>query len=86
MAQGVRRVDSSRPDFPSAKRRLCFRNREQIMDYPRYLVNGLQIGSGPVESACKTVVVNRLKGAGCVGKSLVPMPFGTRIFSKAKGA
>ena len=34
------------------------------MDYPRYLANGWQIGSGPVESACKTVVANRLKGSG----------------------
>ena len=30
------------------------------MDYPRYVANGWQIGSGPVESACKTVVANRL--------------------------
>ena len=34
------------------------------MDYPRYVRNGWQIGSGPVESACKTVVGNRLKGGG----------------------
>lgn len=30
------------------------------MDYPTYIARGWQIGSGPVESACKTVV--RLKG------------------------
>lgn len=41
-----------------------FRNHEHRMDYPRYLRNGWQIGSGPVESACKTVVGNRLKGGG----------------------
>lgn len=41
-----------------------FRNHRQRMDYPRYLANGWQIGSGPVESACKTVVGNRLKGSG----------------------
>jgi len=41
-----------------------FRNHEHKMDYPRYLANGWQIGSGPVESACKTVVGNRLKGGG----------------------
>jgi len=34
------------------------------MDYPTYVRNGWQIGSGPVESACKTVVGNRLKGGG----------------------
>lgn len=41
-----------------------FRNHQHRMDYPRYLANGWQIGSGPVESACKTVVGNRLKGGG----------------------
>ena len=41
-----------------------FRNHEQRMDYPTYVHNGWQIGSGPVESACKTVVGNRLKGGG----------------------
>ena len=37
---------------------------EHRMDYPRYQEKGWQIGSGPVESACKTVVGQRLKGAG----------------------
>lgn len=41
-----------------------FRNHEHRMDYPRYLRNGWQIGSGAVESACKTVVGSRLKGRG----------------------
>lgn len=41
-----------------------YRNHVARMDYPRYLANGWQIGSGPVESACKTVVANRLKGSG----------------------
>lgn len=41
-----------------------FRNHQHRMDYPRYLAKGWQIGSGPVESACKTVVANRLKGSG----------------------
>jgi len=41
-----------------------FRNHEHRMDYPRYVRNAWQIGSGPVESACKTVVGNRLKGGG----------------------
>lgn len=41
-----------------------FRNHQHRMDYPRYLASGWQIGSGPVESACKTVVGNRLKGGG----------------------
>jgi hypothetical protein len=33
-------------------------------DYPRYVANGWLIGSGAVESACKTVVGQRLKQAG----------------------
>jgi hypothetical protein len=41
-----------------------FRNHEHRMNYPRYVRNSWQIGSGPVESACKTVVGNRLKGGG----------------------
>jgi hypothetical protein len=41
-----------------------FRNHEHKMDYPRYRANGWQIGSGPVESACKRIVTQRLKGAG----------------------
>jgi len=34
------------------------------MDYPRYRKEGLPIGSGPVESACKRLVSGRLKGPG----------------------
>jgi hypothetical protein len=41
-----------------------FANQEHRMDYPAYLAKGWQIGSGPVESACKTVVGQRLKGGG----------------------
>ena len=40
------------------------RNHEHRMDYPRYLANGWPIGSGPVESACKLVINQRLKGSG----------------------
>ena len=41
-----------------------FANQVHRMDYPTYLAKGWQIGSGPVESACKTVVGQRLKGGG----------------------
>jgi hypothetical protein len=41
-----------------------FRNNVHRMDYPRYEANGWLIGSGAVESACKTVVGQRLKLAG----------------------
>jgi hypothetical protein len=41
-----------------------FRNQSHRMDYPRYEANGWFIGSGAIESACKTVVNARLKGTG----------------------
>ena len=44
--------------------RTYFANQAHRMDYPAYLAKGWRIGSGPVESACKTVVGQRLKGAG----------------------
>jgi hypothetical protein len=40
------------------------RNNVYRMDYPTYQANGWLIGSGSVESACKTVVGQRLKLAG----------------------
>jgi hypothetical protein len=39
-------------------------NNAHRMNYPRYLANGWLIGSGHVESACKGVVGQRLKGNG----------------------
>jgi hypothetical protein len=41
-----------------------FRNQVHRMDYPTYRAKGWQIGSGPVEAACETVVGRRLKGSG----------------------
>jgi hypothetical protein len=41
-----------------------FTNQLHRMEYPEYLAQGWHIGSGAVESACKTVVGQRLKGAG----------------------
>lgn len=43
--------------------RTYFSNHVHRMDYPEYLRRGWQIGSGSVESACKTVVNQRL----CLG-------------------
>jgi len=39
-------------------------DESRIGPYPAYRAKGWQIGSGPVESACKRVVGQRLKGAG----------------------
>jgi hypothetical protein len=41
-----------------------FENNVHRMAYPEYLAEGWHIGSGVVESACKTVVGQRLKGPG----------------------
>lgn len=41
-----------------------FKNNVHRMDYPTYEANGWLIGSGAMESACKTVVGQRLKLAG----------------------
>jgi hypothetical protein len=41
-----------------------FRNQHHRMDYPSYRAKGWQIGSGPVEAACKTVIGQRMKGSG----------------------
>jgi hypothetical protein len=41
-----------------------FRNQSHRMDYPSYRAQGWQIGSGPVEAACKTVIGQRMKGSG----------------------
>jgi hypothetical protein len=41
-----------------------FENNVHRMEYPEYLAQGWHIGSGVVESACKTVVGQRLKGPG----------------------
>lgn len=40
------------------------RNNRHRTDYPQYIRRGWQIGSGKVESACKTVVAQRLKESG----------------------
>lgn len=41
-----------------------FRNQHHRMDYPTRLAKGWQIGSGPVEAACKLVINERMNGAG----------------------
>ena len=41
-----------------------FQNQKHRMDYPTYGSKGWQIGSGPVESACKTVIGMRMKQGG----------------------
>jgi hypothetical protein len=40
------------------------KNNAERTDYPRYRALGIPVGSGPVESACKTLVGGRCKQAG----------------------
>ena len=44
--------------------RRYFENHGHQMDYPRYIREGLHIGSGIVEAACKHVVQSRFKRSG----------------------
>ena len=41
-----------------------FKKYRKYMNYPAYRAKGMMIGSGPVESACKVVVGQRMKLAG----------------------
>ena len=41
-----------------------FENHVHRMDYPTYRAKGWAIGSGPIESACKTVIGKRMKNGG----------------------
>ncbi|MBI5758094.1 MAG: hypothetical protein HZA46_06215 [Planctomycetales bacterium] len=40
------------------------RNNRHRTDYPNDLAHGWEIGSGEIESACKTIVGQRLKDPG----------------------
>jgi hypothetical protein len=65
--EALRRME---PDGREAVRRVhgevvgYFENQVHRMDYPTYRAKGWAIGSGPVESACKTVIGKRMKGGG----------------------
>jgi hypothetical protein len=67
----LKELQSMEPQGHSAPVRECHRvtvqyygNHVHRMDYPRYVSQGWQIGSGPVEAACKSVVAERLKCSG----------------------
>ena len=46
------------------KERTFFRRNKQRMNYAAFLQQGLPIGSGPVEAACKTIVKTRMGRSG----------------------
>lgn len=56
-----------------------FRNHQQRMRYDLYRANGLQIGSGTIESGCKHVISARLKQAGMIWS-----PDGARYVAKLR--
>ena len=65
----LRALGRRRPKDPAGQEavrlaRGYFRTHRHRMEYPRFRAQGLMIGSGPVEAACKVVVGQRLKGAG----------------------
>jgi hypothetical protein len=63
----LREVEAGRkPAAREARRHLLVYSQNQVhrMDYPHYRRMGWQIGSGPVEAACKQVVNQRPKGSG----------------------
>ena len=52
------------PRLVLARNALYFRTNRERMDYRRYRDQGLPIGSGVIEAACKSVVQQRMKGPG----------------------
>ncbi len=61
--------DALTPPHPAAaevlrRERAYFADNATRMDYPRYVAAQLPIGSGAVESLCKTLIEARAKGAG----------------------
>ncbi len=59
-------VSKAAPNVRESHRQLLgyLRNNLHRMDYPAYLAQGWQIGSGVIEAACKTVVGRRMKCSG----------------------
>ena len=56
-----------------------FQNHQHRMDYPRYLANGWQIGSGPVKAPPKPWWPIASKAAACVGDKMAPTPSATSV-------
>ena len=62
-------LDALTPPHPAApdvvrRERAYFADNAARMDYPRYVAAQLPVGSGAVESLCKTLIQAREKGAG----------------------
>ena len=55
---------SARQKKAVRRERKYFENQRERMDYAAYIANGLPIGSGVVEAACKTLATQRMKRSG----------------------
>ena len=66
LLRSLRQWRPTSPEAVEVRRRELgyFARNEQRMDYPTYLKQGLPIGSGAVEGACKHLVADRFRGAG----------------------
>lgn len=64
VAELYKRLRSKPKREAARKLGVYLKNNSERMDYPRYRAMGIPIGSGPVESACKTLVGGRCKQAG----------------------
>ena len=59
-------LTAAKPDVAESHRLLTGYLSKNLhrTDYPEYIRQGWHIGSGVIESACKSVVARRMKGAG----------------------
>jgi hypothetical protein len=76
LLRSVRQWQPSTPAAAETKRRELgyFEKNQARMRYPDYLRQGLPIGSGAVEGACKHLVADRFKGAGMRWKDATAEP------------
>lgn len=63
-ALGAMRANSAEAKEVIERARGYVRRHQERMRYPQFRARGLQIGSGPVEAACKVITGQRLKQAG----------------------
>jgi hypothetical protein len=66
VCQEVAALPGSSPEARESRRATLqyYRHNRHRMQYDQYRLQGFEIGSGRIESACKQVVSARIKGAG----------------------
>jgi hypothetical protein len=68
-AELIKELGTIKPTDPEhsetvQRERAYFEHNAHRMDYPTYRQAGMMIGSGPIEAACKSVVIQRMRGTG----------------------